>query len=159
MPPSSHVAQVNIARARAPLDDPLMAGFVARLDEINMLAERSPGFVWRLKTEQGDATSLRPYADERIMVNLSVWESPEHLKQYVYRSAHAQVLRERKSWFERFGDVHLALWWIAPGHIPTIAEAKERLHHLQVHGESEYAFSFASLFPAPGAMHSRTLTV
>lgn len=156
---SNHIAQVNIARARAPLDDPLMAGFVARLDDINALAEKSAGFVWRLKTEQGDASSIRPYEDERIMINLSVWQSPEHLKQYVYRSAHAQVLRERKTWFERFDDVHLALWWIAPGQIPTIAEAKERLHHLQVHGESEYAFSFASLFPVPGAQHSHLLTV
>lgn len=159
MRPSCHIAQVNIARARAPLDDPLMAGFVGRLDEINMLAEASPGFVWRLKTEQGDATSLRPYDDERIMVNLSVWESPEHLKQYVYRSAHAQVMRMRNSWFERLGDVHLALWWITPGHMPTIAEAKERLHYLQAHGESAHAFSFASLFPLPGAPHNRSLTV
>lgn len=149
-----HLAQVNVGRARAPLDEPLMSGFVARLDEINALAEASPGFVWRLKTGQGNATALRPYEDERILVNLSVWETPEHLKQYVYRSAHAQVLRERKAWFERFNDVHLALWWIAPGHIPTIAEAKERLHHLQINGESEFAFSFASLFPVPGNAHS-----
>ncbi|HEY0847652.1 MAG TPA: DUF3291 domain-containing protein [Noviherbaspirillum sp.] len=140
-----HLAQVNIARALAPIDDPQMAGFVARLDDINALAESSPGFVWRLKTDEGNATSLRPYDDERILVNLSVWKSPEDLQQFVYRSAHAQVMRQRKQWFERFGDVYMALWWIEPGHVPTIAEAKERLRYLQLHGESDFAFSFASL--------------
>ncbi len=146
-----HLAQVNIARAVGAIDDPVMASFVARLNEINALAESSPGFVWRLKADDGNATTIQPYDDERIMINLSVWESPEHLKQFVYRSAHAQVMRNRKAWFERFKDAYLALWWIAPGHIPTIAEAKERLHYLQQNGESEFAFSFNSLFPAPGA--------
>jgi len=145
-----HIAQVNIGRARAPIDDPLMAGFVDRLEDINALADASPGFVWRLKTEAGDATSLQPYDDDRILINMSVWESPEHLKHYVYRTAHAEVMRQRKQWFERFGDVYLALWWVAPGHVPTVAEAKERLAHLQRHGESEFAFSFASLLAAPG---------
>lgn len=142
---ASHLAQVNIGRILASLDDPLMAGFVNRLDEINALAESSPGFVWRLETEEGDATALRPYDDDRILVNLSVWESPEHLKHYVYHSLHVEVLRQRKSWFERFGDMHYALWWIPAGHIPTITEAKERLRHLQIHGESTHAFSFASV--------------
>lgn len=146
-----HIAQVNIARARAPIDDPLMAGFVARLADINALAEASPGFIWRLQTEQGDATSLQPYDDERILVNLSVWETPEHLKQFVYRSAHTEVMRERKTWFERFGDVYIAMWWIDAGHRPTVEEAKQRLQHLQRNGESEFAFSFARLFSAPGA--------
>jgi heme-degrading monooxygenase HmoA len=145
-----HIAQVNVGRALAPIDDPLMAGFVARLDDINALADASPGFVWRLKTEAGDATSLQPYDDDRILINMSVWESPEHLKHYVYRTAHAEVMRQRRQWFERFGDVYMALWWVAPGHIPTVAEAKERLAHLQQHGESDFAFSFASLLAAPG---------
>ncbi|HJV81703.1 DUF3291 domain-containing protein [Noviherbaspirillum sp.] len=140
-----HIAQVNIGRARAAIDDPVMSGFVARLEEINALAEASPGFVWRLKTEQGDATSLQPYEDERILINLSVWQSPEHLRHYVYKTAHAEAMRQRRQWFERFNDVYMALWWIAPGHIPTIAEAKERLAYLQLHGETEFAFSFASL--------------
>lgn len=144
------LAQVNIARAHAPIDDPLMADFVAHLDQINALAESSPGFVWRLKMDDGDATVLQAYEDERILFNLSVWESPQHLRQFVYRSAHAEVMKRRKEWFSRFGEAHLALWWIAPGHIPTIAEAKERLAYLQLNGETEFAFSFASLFPAPG---------
>jgi len=145
-----HLAQVNIARILAPLDDPQMAGFVARLDDINALADASPGFVWRLKTEAGDATSLRPYDDDRILFNLSVWQTPEDLQQFVYRGAHAEVMRQRKAWFERFGDVYMALWWIPQGHIPTIAEAKERLAYLQLYGESDFAFSFASLFGKRG---------
>jgi hypothetical protein len=143
-----HLAQINVARARAPLDDPLMASFVARLDDINALAERSPGFVWRLKTDAGNATSLRPYEDERVIVNLSVWETPEYLRQYVYRSAHVEVMRQRKSWFERFGDAYTAMWWIDIGHIPTIEEAQARLQHLQIRGESDHAFSFAHLLPS-----------
>ena len=145
-----HIAQVNIGRALGPIDGPVMAGFAARLDEINALAESSPGFVWRLKTDDGNATSIQPYDDERIMINMSVWESPEHLKQFVYRSAHAQVMRQRKEWFERIKDAYIALWWIAPGHVPTIAEAKERLQYLQLNGESEFAFSFSKFFAAPG---------
>jgi len=144
------LAQVNIARAHALIDDLLMAGFVARLDQINTLAESSPGFIWRLKTDEGNATAIQVYDDERILFNLSVWESPQHLRQFVYRSAHAEVMKQRKTWFERFGEAYMALWWIAPGHIPTIAEAKERLAYLQLNGESEFAFSFSSLFPAPG---------
>jgi hypothetical protein len=152
-----HIAQVNIGRTHAPIDDPSMAGFVARLDEINALAEISPGFVWRLKTDYGNATSLQPYDDDRILINLSVWESPEHLTQFVYRSAHAKVMRQRKSWFERFNGIYMALWWVAPGYPPTIAEAKERLAYLQLHGETEFAFSFTRQFPAPGMTHGEAV--
>lgn len=144
------LAQVNIARAHAPIDDPLMAGFVARLDQINALAESSPGFIWRLKTDEGNATALQVYDDDRILFNLSVWESPQHLRQFVYRNAHAEMMKQRKAWFERVREASMALWWIAPGHIPTIADAKERLAYLQLNGETEFAFSFTSLFPPPG---------
>ena len=145
------IAQVNIARALAPIDDPLMADFVAQLDTINVLADASPGFVWRLQTEAGDATALQPYDDDRILVNLSVWETPAQLKDFVFRSAHAAVMRERKNWFERFGKAYTALWWIEGGHIPTVDEAKERLLHLQTHGDTPFAFTFARLFPQPSA--------
>lgn len=141
-----YIAQVNIARALAPLDDPLMHGFVSWLDDINALAESSTGFVWRLKTDDGNATSLRPYDDDRILFNLSVWETPAQLKQFIFRSAHADVMRQRKSWFERFGPAYYALWWIDAGHIPSIDEAKSRLQHLQIHGETGHAFSFAGRF-------------
>jgi hypothetical protein len=145
-----HVAQVNIGRMLTPLDDPTMAGFVEMLDEMNALADRSPGFVWRLQTEEGDATSLRPYEDERILFNLSIWENIEDLKSYVYKSAHADVMRRRREWFEKFEGMYLALWWVEAGHIPTIDEAKERLEHLNKNGESEIAFTFKWIFPAPG---------
>jgi Domain of unknown function (DUF3291) len=145
------IAQVNIARMRAPLDDPVMAGFVARLAEINALADTSPGFVWRLQTEEGDATYLRPYNDDRILFNLSVWKSVEQLKDYVYRSAHGEVMRERRRWFERFDKMYMALWWVKAGHIPTVAEAKERLAYLQQHGETAFAFTFKQIFPPMNA--------
>lgn len=141
-----HIAQVNIARMKAPLESPVMAGFVSRLDEINALADGSPGFVWRLQTDEGNATYLRPYEDERILFNLSVWESVEALKAYVYRTAHAELLRDRRSWFEQFDSAQLALWWVPAGHIPGIDEAKKRLAHMEQHGPSQFAFTFKSLY-------------
>lgn len=143
-----HIAQFNIARMRAPLDDPEMAGFVARLDEINALADRSAGFVWRLQTPEGNATYLRPYDDERILVNMSVWETVEHLQQYVYYSAHAELLRQRKAWFEKVAEASLVLWWAPVGHLPGVDEAKQRLDHLEAHGPTPFAFSFRTRFPA-----------
>jgi hypothetical protein len=145
-----HLAQVNIARARAPIDSPVMAGFVALLEEINALAERSPGFVWRLQTEAGDATALRPYEDDRVLVNLSVWSGIDELKTYVYRSAHSAVMRRRREWFERFDGFYLALWWVPAGHLPTVEEAKQRLRRLELAGPGPDAFTFAQVFPPPG---------
>jgi hypothetical protein len=143
------IAQVNIGRILAPLDDPLLAGFVAKLEEINALADSSPGFVWRLQTDAGDATSLRPYDDDRVLFNLSVWANPANLRDFVYRSEHAGVMRQRKSWFERFDGMYYALWWVPIGHIPAIGEAKDRLEYLRACSESAHAFSFANVFPAP----------
>jgi heme-degrading monooxygenase HmoA len=140
------LAQVNIAKMRAPLDRPEMAGFVARLAEINALADASPGFVWRLQTEAGDATYLRPYEDDRILFNLSVWESIEQFKDYVYRSAHREMIQQRREWFEQMESMHMAMWWIGAGLIPTIEEAKQRLEHLRQHGETAHAFTFKRIF-------------
>lgn len=145
-----HLAQLNIGRILAPVDDPIMYGFMSKLDEINALAERSPGFVWRLKTDEGNATAIRPYEDPTVLVNMSVWESLEQLRQYVYRSTHADYLRQRKQWFEKFDGPYLVMWWIPAGHIPTVEEAKERLEHLRAHGDTEYAFSFTRPFASPG---------
>ncbi len=146
--PSHHIAQINIARMHAPLDDPLMADFVAQLDPVNALAERSPGFVWRLQDEAGDATSIRLFDDERILVNMSVWETLEALRDDVYRSRHLGVLRDRKRWFEPPDGPYLALWWIPAGHVPPPAEGKQRLDHLRRHGPTPEAFTFKHLFPA-----------
>lgn len=143
-----HIAQVNIGRVRASLEDPSMQDFVARLDEINALADGSPGFVWRLKSDDaGPSSYLRPYEDERLLVNMSVWESVEALKDFTYRTVHSELLRDRKKWFEKFDGVYLALWWVPEGHIPGIDEMKKRLAHLEEHGPSQYAFTFKTVQP------------
>ena len=142
-----HIAQVNIGRMKGALEDPVMAGFVARLDEINALADRSPGFVWRLQTSNGNATYLRPYGDDRILFNMSVWESIEHLKRYVYTTAHVELLKNRQAWFEKFGGAYAALWWVPQGHQPGVDEAKKRLAHLDAHGPTPFAFTFKDSFP------------
>ena len=142
------LAQVNIGRINAGLADPVMAGFVTRLDEINALADNSPGFVWRLQTSEGNATYFRPYDDDRILLNMSVWETMDALKQYVYHTAHAELLRQREQWFERFAGTFMALWWVPVGHIPGIDEAKKRLAHLAERGPTEFAFTFKVSFPA-----------
>ena len=141
-----HIAQVNIGRVQAPVDDPRLAGFMNALDEINALAENSPGFVWRLQTSEGNATYFRPYADDRILLNMSVWRSIPELKRYVYQTAHAEYLKRRHEWFEVFRGNYLALWWIPAGHIPGIDEARKRLAHLDIHGPTEFAFTFKKIF-------------
>ncbi len=141
-----HIAQVNIARMKGPLDGPVMAGFVARLDEINALADHSHGFVWRLQASGGNATYLRPYDDDRILFNMSVWETIEALKHYVYRTAHAELVRQRQAWFEKFAGVYVALWWVPAGHTPGIDEAKKRLAYLDAHGPTQFAFTFQAAF-------------
>jgi uncharacterized protein DUF3291 len=141
-----HLAQVNVARMLAPLDDPLLAPFVARLAEVNALADAAPGFVWRLQTDAGDATAVRAYDDDRILFNLSVWESPERLKAFVYRTAHNDVMRQRSSWFERMNDASYALWWVEAGHVPSLDEAKERLERLRREGPGAHAFTFRRVF-------------
>lgn len=156
MEKKAQLAQVNIARMKTPLEDPAMAGFVNRLDEINALAERSPGFVWRLQTSEGNATYLRPYDDDRILFNMSVWESIETLKQYVYQSTHAELLRQRADWFSRFEGVSAALWWVPAGHQPSIDEAKKRLAHVAEHGPTPYAFTFKNPFPPDPAVIQAT---
>lgn len=145
-----HLAQANIGRLRAPLDDPIMEGFRSQLDPINELADRSPGFVWRLQTEDGNATAIRPYDnDNLIAINVSVWESLEALHGFVYRTAHVDTLRARKQWFEPMAGPMLVLWWLPAGQIPTVSEAQRRLQYLQEHGPTPHAFTFRTPFPAP----------
>jgi hypothetical protein len=148
---SFHVAQVNIALPRAPVDAPLLADFMALLDPINELADASDGFVWRLQTDEGNATSIRPFEDERLMVNLSTWESVEAVREFVYRSVHVEVMRRRREWFEHM-RLYMALWWVPAGHIPSVEEAKDRLAHLREHGPTPHAFTFRQPFgPADGS--------
>lgn len=145
---SFHLAQMNIAHLRAPLESPQLKDFVDNLDRINALAESSPGFVWRLKTPAGDATSLRPLGDD-VIVNMSVWTDIESLNHYVYRSVHVEIMRRRREWFQRMAESHLVMWWVPQGHTPSVEEGIERLNHLRTHGASAYAFNVRKAFPPP----------
>jgi hypothetical protein len=147
-----HLAQVNIALPREPLDTPLLADFVAALAPVNAVADASPGFVWRLQTEDGDATAIRAFGDDRLIVNMSVWESVEALRAFVHGHGHAAVLRRRREWFERLGEAETALWWVPAGTLPTIADAEERLAHLRAHGATPRAFTLRTTFPAPAPL-------
>ena len=144
-----HIAQLNIARAKAPLDTPLLADFVTQLDAVNALAEASAGFVWRLKSDSGNATDIRAYDDPLMIVNMSVWESIEALFDFAYRTSHTKVMNRRKEWFESLAGPHMVLWWIPAGTIPTVEEAKRQLDHLAAHGPTATAFTFKVRFPAP----------
>ena len=144
------LAQLNIANLKAPLDSPELKDFVDNLDRINALAESSPGFVWRLKGDGNDATSLRPLGDN-VLVNMSVWRDVAALKDYVYSSAHTQVMRRRREWFTRMGEAYLALWWVPAGHEPTLAEAVAKLTLLREKGPSPAVFTFGEAFAAPDA--------
>jgi hypothetical protein len=143
---TQQLAQINIAKLLAPIDDPLIADFVADLDRINALAEGSPGFVWRLKDDNNNATSFNPFQDPLIIVNISVWENLESLKNFAYRSDHLEVFMKRVKWFERMQTEHLALWWIEAGQFPSAEEAKDRLLYLREHGPSAQAFNFGKTF-------------
>jgi hypothetical protein len=147
----SHLAQVNIARLAAPLDSPRLTDFVAHLEPINAIADASEGFVWRLQTDAGDATSLRIFDDDRLIVNMSVWESLEALRGYVYRSPHVVVLRRRQEWFDTMVEAHVALWWIDAGTLPTLGDAQQRLSTLRTEGPTPDAFTLKETFPPPSA--------
>jgi hypothetical protein len=143
------IAQLNIGIIKGPIGSPVMAEFVANLDRINALAERTPGFVWRLQTDEGNATAIRPFPDENVAVNLSVWRDVESLSAFVYRTAHVEIMKRRREWFERMGEAFLVLWWVRKGHRPTIHEAIARLEALRAHGPSPEAFTFRQAFPPP----------
>jgi len=141
-----HLAQSNIAHMRAPLDDPLMESFVARIEALNALADESPGFLWRLKAEEGEVSTVAAFSGQRVLFNLSVWESIEALEAYVYRSDHVTAVQKRAEWFERPAKSPLVLWWIDAGHIPTEQEAEERFEMLWQNGPTVDAFTFRKRF-------------
>jgi hypothetical protein len=145
------LAQLNIGVIRGPMDSALMAEFVANLERINALADAAPGFMWRLQTEAGDATAIRPFDDENMLVNMSVWRDAEALRQFVYHSGHVEIMRRRREWFERMSELYVVLWWVPRGHRPAVAEAIERLQALRRKGAHPEAFTFGQLFPAPDA--------
>jgi quinol monooxygenase YgiN len=144
-----HLAQINIGRLIAPIDDPRIAKFVAQLAPINAIADQAPGFVWRLQSESGNATDI-PYNDDpTMMLNMSVWESLEALHDYAYNSEHMKAFRDRAKWFQKLDKPSYCLWWIPAGHIPTVGEGRERLEHYQAHGATPFSFWFSQPFPQP----------
>lgn len=145
---SYHLAQLNIAKMKYPAEAPEMADFMNNLDRINALAEQSPGFIWRLQTEEGDATGIDFFGPD-ILVNMSVWKDSKSLHEYVYRTSHAQIMSRRKEWFERFENSYTVLWWIPEGHIPTLGEANDRLELLRAVGPTVEAFTFKQDFSMP----------
>jgi len=148
--PTHQLAQLNIATMKEPLESPSMADFVNNLERINALADKAEGFVWRLQTQDGDATAVQPLGD-KTLVNLSVWRDVATLKDYVYKTAHADIMRRRKEWFDRMEDSHLVLWWVPVGHRPSVEEAIARLELLRASGASAQAFGFSQSFPPPQA--------
>jgi hypothetical protein len=148
------LAQVNIGRLVAPLDSEELADFVAALDPVNAAADAAPGFLWRLQTEDGDATAIHGFGWDTdgsagVLVNMSVWESVEALAEFVYSDTHRPVLRRRREWFRKMTEAYLALWWIPRGTVPTVADAESRVLHLREHGPTPHAFTLRAPFPAP----------
>ncbi len=139
------LAQLNIARMKYPFDDPRMAEFVARLDDVNTLADNAPGFVWRLQTDDGDATAIDFFGPD-YLVNMSVWQDVESLRDYAFRSAHKEVLSRRGDWFDKMREAYSVMWWIPSGSLPTLEDAAERLRILREQGPSARAFTFKQVF-------------
>jgi hypothetical protein len=154
-----HLAQINIGRIKAPLDSPVMAEFVENLDPINLLAEKSDGFIWRLKDESNNASSIRVYDDDFMIVNLSVWKDIESLFKFVYQSNHTEIFKKRRGWFEQLKEMHMALWYVSAGQVPTVAEAVERLDFLRRNGETPHSFTFKSKFTMDDAVRFKATEI
>ncbi len=144
-----HLCHLNIAPAQAPIHDPIMAGFVENLDKVNQLAYQSPGFVWHLKIDINNPEDLALYGEVGILFNLSAWESVEALWNYTYKSEHSLIIKRRREWFKEVEGFNYVLWWKAAGELPSLEEAKARLHYLNTHGPTEHAFIFKKQFSPP----------
>jgi Domain of unknown function (DUF3291) len=140
-----HLAELNIARLKYPLDDPRVAEFADNLARVNAVADRSDGFVWRLQDDSGDATSIHAFDDPMVIVNMTVWQSAEHLERFVWNTVHKQFYAKRAEWFELMQAQHFVMWWVDEGHVPDLAEAKARLDHLDANGDSDFAFGWSHL--------------
>jgi hypothetical protein len=146
MPQPMHLAQINIAKLLAPEGDPRVADFFANLDRVNAAAERMPGFVWRLKDDgSGNATSISTFDDPSVIVNMSVWETPESFEKFVWQTVHAKIYGRKGDWFAPMEKPHFAMWWVEPGTKPAAAEGRARLEHLWQHGPTDHAFGWESL--------------
>lgn len=144
-----HLAQLNIATSLADMEDPIMADFAAGLDPINTIAERSDGFIWRLKDESGNATQIQHFDDPNILVNMSVWRDVDSLKQFMFKTDHIHFLKRKKDWFKPAQQPTYVLWWIPAGRLPSVEEAVTRLTLLREQGDTAEAFTFKQVFAAP----------
>jgi len=159
-PPGFELAQVNLGRLVAPLDDPRLANFMAALDPVNAVADDAPGFVWRLQTDEGDATGVAAFGWDAgdsagVIINMSVWTDLDSLKAFVASDLHREVLLRRNSWFQPMREAKVACWWVAAGYRPSTPEAEERVRHLREHGPTPFAFTLRHSFPSPGAEAAR----
>jgi hypothetical protein len=146
--PATHeLAQVNIARLKAPLDSPQLKDFVEALDPVNAAADTADGFVWRLQSDSGNATDVPVLGDDWLIVNLTMWRDTNALTAFRYQGQHREMLARRRDWFERLEEAVTALWWVPAGHRPSVAEAEARLLHLREHGPTKYAFNLRTSFP------------
>ncbi|MFD5949425.1 DUF3291 domain-containing protein [Streptomyces collinus] len=151
-PTTSHeLAEVNIARLKAPLDSPQLKDFVDALDPVNADADAADGFVWRLQSDSGNATDVSVFGDSWLILNMSVWRDADSLTAYMYQGRHREMLARRREWFERVEEAMVTLWWVPAGHRPTVAEAESRLLHIRTHGPTPYAFTLRTQFPPQGA--------
>ncbi|WP_340376237.1 DUF3291 domain-containing protein [Streptomyces sp. SS7] len=150
-PAAFELAQVNVARLRFPLDSAELKDFVDALDPVNADADAADGFVWRLQSQEGDATGIEVFGDAWLIVNMSVWQDMDALTAYMYQGRHREMLARRREWFERVREAMATLWWVPAGHRPTVAEAEARLLHLRTHGPTPYAFTLRTAFPPEGA--------
>ncbi|TGV01149.1 DUF3291 domain-containing protein [Flavivirga rizhaonensis] len=151
-----HLAQVNVAKRLAPMDDPIMQDFVNNLDRINALADESEGFVWRLKDEDKDL-GAQIFQDDKLLINMSVWENLEALFNYTYKSGHIEVFKRKKEWFGKMKMMHMAFWYVPKGYEPTFQDAKNRLDYLNKHGDTPYAFSFKSKFTVSDSLNYKPI--
>ena len=142
----NYIAQVNIAKMLAPMDSPVMADFVANLDRINALAEASDGFIWRLKDEGNNATSIKIFDNDFLIVNMSMWIDVDSLFKFAYHSNHVEIFKRRKEWFSKMPEMHMALWYVPVNSMPTVKDAEERLTHIRANGPTEFAFTFQKRF-------------
>ena len=154
-PAGTHLAQINVARGFAAIDAPQMRAFAERIDAVNAIAERSEGFVWRMTGETGQATDIRYTSDPKDLLNVSVWQTPQHLAHFVFNTGHRKVYQRKDEWFEEPKAPSFAMWWIPIGHIPSVEEALERLQHLKDQGPSENAFGWAELPEAKAILERR----
>ncbi|WP_308914828.1 DUF3291 domain-containing protein [Jannaschia sp. LMIT008] len=143
--PDWHLAEVNVARLKAPIGSPVVAPFADALDRINGIADRVDGFVWRHVDASGNATDTQVADDPRVIYNASTWRDGAAFETFVWGTLHARFYERRAEWFDALGSMHFAMWWVPPGHRPDVAEAMEALRSLDRHGPTSRGFGWAGL--------------